>query len=191
MGLREGMNRLATSKGKVKPSDGEIWAALVPDGRNMDSQDRAVLLDLYKVMVASSEALVNRRQGVNTFFLTVNGALLTGIGLVVQNPSSPRPTSFAVLALAVTGAILAYAWRSLLVSFGQLNTGKFEVINRLETLLPAAIYTAEWKALAEGKNPAIYRSFTSRELWAPNASLAIYAVAGAVCLCVIFGLWQP
>ncbi len=45
-----------------------------------------------------------------------------------------------LLVLTITGGILAGAWRSLLLSFGQLNTGKFAVINRIERLLPVAIY---------------------------------------------------
>jgi len=177
----------------AKPTDEQIWAALIPGGKDSAdvSSQSDLLLDLYKMMVASSEALVSRRQGVNTFFLTANGALLTGIGLIVQNPSASRPTAFAILALSLTGGLLAYAWRSLLVSFGQLNTGKFAVINRLEGLLPAAIYSAEWKALAEGKNPKVYRSFTSRELWVPNASLGVYAIAGIMCLLVILEVWTP
>lgn len=177
----------------AKPTGEQIWAALIPGGKDKAdvSGQQELLLDLYKMMVASSEALVGRRQGVNTFFLTANGALLTGMGLVVQNQSASRPTAFAILALAVTGGLLAYAWRSLLVSFGQLNTGKFAVINRLEELLPAAIYSAEWTALAEGKNPNVYRSFTSRELWAPNASLGVYAITGGVCLLVILEVWKP
>lgn len=171
----------------------EIWKALVQGGKeNFDpTRHGDQLFDLYKLMVASSEALVARRQGVNTFFLTANGALLTGIGLLVQKHGADRLTALAVLTLALTGGILVIAWRSLLVSFGQLNTGKFQVINRLEELLPAAIYSAEWKALGEGRNPAVYRSFTSRELWAPNASIAIYGIAALVCLVIGLTGWTP
>ncbi len=175
------------------PTDSDIWAALLHTPKNeFDSElHQASILELYKMMVTSSEALVGRRQGVNTFFLTVTGALLTGMGLILQNPSTPRQTSLAILALAATGGILAYAWRSLIISFGQLNAGKFAVISRLEGLLPIAIYNAEWTALAEGKNATIYRSFTSREKWAPLASMVIYGVIAIVCLAVASGFWTP
>jgi hypothetical protein len=143
------------------------------------------------MMVASSEALVARRQGVNTFFLTANGALLTGIGLVLQGGGTRRLVAGGILVLGLTGGLLAYAWKSLLISFGQLNTGKFAVINRLEQELPAAIYTAEWKALGEGKNADLYRSFTSREVWAPWGALAIYFVVVVASLAVVAGWWRP
>jgi hypothetical protein len=181
----------SSAKNPTPPTDAEIWTALIPGGRPVPSWEGARVFELYKLMVASSEALVARRQGVNTFFLTANGALLTGIGLVLKSGGEHRLLAAGILGLALAGALLAYAWRSLLISFGQLNTGKFAVITRLEELLPASIYAAEWKALAEGRQPAVYRSFTSREVWLPGAALGIYAV---VILCsglIAAGCWKP
>lgn len=51
------------------------------------------------------------------------------------------------------------------------------VIGRLEQELVAAVYSAEWLALGEGKDPNIYRSFTSRETWTPLVLMVILAVA--------------
>lgn len=174
-----------------RPTDREIWDALVPGGRSAVSGDQERVFELYKMMVSTSEALVGRRQGVNTFFLTLNGALLTGIGLVLQGGGDKRLVASGILVIAVAGGILSIAWQSLLKSFGQLNTGKFAVINRLEQVLPAAIFTAEWKALAEGRNKKIYRSFTSREAWAPNTTFAVYALVGALSGLVAAGIWKP
>jgi hypothetical protein len=129
------------------------------------------------MMVASSESLVSRRQGVNTFFLTINGAILTAAGLLLNNGKDPRLQATGLMVLTITGVILSFAWRSLIISFGQLNKGKFVVINRLEELFPAAIYFAEWKALGEGREPKKYRTFTSREVWTPWAFIGIYSVA--------------
>ena len=173
------------------PTDDEIWAALLPDGRDSVSADTEKLFDIYKMMVASSEALVGRRQGVNTFFLTVNGALLTAIGLILQGGGEQHLLAGGILVIAVTGGILSQAWKSLLKSFGQLNTGKFAVINRLEEVLPARAFSAEWKALAGGKNPAIYTSFTSREVWAPWTTFGVYFLTAALSGAVFFGWWTP
>lgn len=85
-----------------------------------------------------------------------------------------------MLVLALTGVVLAMAWRSLIRSAGQLNTGKFVVINRIEKLLPVAVYLAEWKALEEGKNPSKYQTFTSRETWVPTTFQVIYIVGAMV-----------
>ena len=155
----------------------EFDSNLFPRGLPKTQEDRDRLFELYKIMVASSEGLVARRQGVNTFFLTINGAILTAAGLVLGLKGHNRVEAGGLIVLSIAGAILALAWRSLLTSFGQLNTGKFRVINRIEQEFPAAIYLAEWKALGEGKDRRKYRTFTSREVWAPWAFFGIHALA--------------
>lgn len=162
-------------------------AALFPRGLPTNDNDIKQTVELYKVMVSSSESLVARRQGVNTFFLTINGVILTAAGLVIGNQSEARFQSLGILVLTVTGAILALAWQSLIRSFGQLNTGKFAVINRIEAVLPVAVYVAEWKALGEGRNPKKYRSFTSREVWTPWTFFGVYILATIVAAAVAFG----
>lgn len=169
------------------PLDGDLFPNGVPTGDK--EVDR--LFELYKIMVASSEGLVARRQGVNTFFLTINGAILTATGLILSNGPDQRLQAAGLAILTVTGGVLSLAWRSLLVSFGQLNTGKFAVINRIELLLPAAIYLAEWKALGEGKQPKKYRTFTSREVWTPWVFFIVYSVATVLEIVVATGIWRP
>jgi hypothetical protein len=158
--------------------DGDLF----PHGVPSEEKELERTFELYKIMVASSEALVGRRQGVNTFFLTINGALLTAAGLVLGNGEDTRVQAAGLAVLFLTGAILALAWNSLLLSFGQLNTGKFAVINRIERIFPAAIFDAEWKALREGKNPKVYRTFSSREVWTPRTFTAVYVVALVVAI---------
>lgn len=161
--------------------------ALLPNGLPNDEAAQTRLFELYKIMVDSSEALVGRRQGINTFFLTVNGAMITAIGLFVRAGGGTDLKSFGIAIIALAGVVLSIAWRSLLLSFGQLNKGKFAIINRLERLLPAAIYAAEWEALERGEDPKTYRTFTSREIWAPNVLIVIYLITIVVCILVITG----
>jgi hypothetical protein len=162
-----------------------IDAQLFPNGLPKNEEERDRLFELYKIMVTSSENLVDRRQGVNTFFLTINGAVVTAAGLILSLKSHGRVEAAGLLVLTITGAILALAWRSLITSFGQLNTGKFTVINRIEEEFPAAIYAAEWKALEEGTNPKKYRTFTSREVWVPNAFLVLNLAAAIASFVVL------
>lgn len=160
---------------------------LFPSGPPKSDSEVNQALDLYKMMVASSEGLVSRRQGVNTFFLTMNGALLTASGIIVQGSGGNRLGGLGIAVLAIAGAILCAAWRSLITSFGQLNRGKFRVINTIEQYLNAAIYAAEWEALGRGENPKVYRSFTSREIWVPNALLVLHVVTTIAALLVAAG----
>lgn len=161
--------------------------ALFPNGLPVSEPDLARTLELYKLMVTSSESLVARRQGVNTFFLTINGAILTAVGLLIGNQSNLQLQAAGLTVLTITGAILALAWKSLIRSFGQLNTGKFAVINRIEAILPASVYFAEWQALDQGRNPKKYKTFTSREVWTPWTFFAVYCIAAVSSILVATG----
>lgn len=172
----EAVRKAAKSEVSPRTLTSQFASILFPAGPPTDEIGTQQTFDLYKIMVDSSERLVSRRQAVNTFFLTMNGALLTASGIIVQSSGSYRLTAMGVAVLAVAGIVLCLAWRSLIVSFGQLNRGKFKVINTIEGYLTAAIYAAEWEALGRGEDPAIYRSFTSREIWVPNALLCLHII---------------
>lgn len=181
--VRRAAEEMAQTEGS-HPRFGEI---LFPSGPPTTESETTQALDLYKIMVQSSEALVGRRQGVNTFFLTMNGALLTASGLIVQGSDGEQLGALGIAVLAMAGVILCAAWRSLIISFGQLNRGKFQVINTIERYLKAAIYAAEWEALGRGEDPNVYRSFTSREIWVPNALTVIHALIVMAALLVAVG----
>jgi hypothetical protein len=174
----------AEQLGFCEPSRPLFANILFPSGTPKSPADTQQALDLYKIMVQSSEGLVGRRQAVNTFFLTMNGALLTGFGIIIQNSGGNKVVALGIAALALAGTILCVAWRSLIISFGQLNRGKFQVINTIEQYLNVAIYAAEWEALGRGEDPKVYRSFTSREIWVPTALLALHFVAVVIALAV-------
>ena len=164
---------------------------VLSNGRQLAEENRKEYFELYKVMVESSEALVARRQGVNTFFLTINGVLLTAIGLFIQGGGRLQLQAGGISILAVAGSSLCFAWRTLLISFGQLNTGKFIIINAMEEELSAAIYTAEWQALGRGEDPSVYRSFTTRETWVPILLGMTYLLTIIVAGLIWAGLWTP
>jgi hypothetical protein len=166
-------------------------AHLFPRGVPTSEADRKQTFELYKIMVASSEALVARRQGANSFFLTINGALLTAIGLIVGQRGDQHWQAAGLLVLTLTGLTISQAWVSLIRSFRHLNAGKFAVINRLEQLFPAAVFLAEWKTVEEGRGTMRYRTFTSREIWVPYLTSAIYCLATVADLLVLTNLWSP
>ncbi len=125
------------------------------------------LLAQYRLFVETSEALVVRRQGVNTFFLSVNSIVLAAAGLLLRDDSFSDLESIALPFLSIGGAVLCVVWWRLISSFQQLSKGKFDVIHALERRLPAQIFAAEWVALGCGKDPKKYRPFTKIEKATP------------------------
>lgn len=141
--------------------DEEFNSYFQEDGKNTES--------LYKMMVDSSEKLIERRQKMNAFFITAMGALMALAGALAKFGTVESPTiSFVVMAaFGVVSLLLCNSWRNLIDNYGKLNTAKFRVILKLETLLSAQIFSAEWAALGKGRRPQKYKSFTSTENLVP------------------------
>ncbi|GCD09174.1 RipA family octameric membrane protein [Clostridium tagluense] len=136
-------------------------------------ESKKILFDEYKLLLQTSENLIARRQIMNTFFLTANGVLISLFGLITGTIKSN--VHLHQCTFAIVGALLCLSWYSLIISYGQLNTGKFAVLNKLEQYLPVSIFSAEWVALGEGKDKKIFRSFTKSEKKIPLLFLAIYS----------------
>jgi hypothetical protein len=119
--------------------------------------------DLYKLMIDSSESLIQRRQKTNAFFITAIGSLLAIAGLLVKTGSISSDSVGVVYGFSVVGLLLCNSWRNLIDNYGKLNKAKFDVILRLEKSLGSQIYSAEWVSLGKGLRPNKYKSFTSTE----------------------------
>jgi len=145
----------------------------------------AEILDLYKLMIDSSESLIQRRQKTNAFFITAIGSLLAIAGLLVKSGALNSGTIWLLYGFAVVGLLLCNSWRNLIDNYGKLNKAKFDVILRLEQELAAQIYAAEWVSLGKGLRPSKYRSFTSTEKNVP-----LYFGLLIVALTVIAVVWQ-
>lgn len=154
-------------------------------GEHSDTKyDLDTLLAQYRLFVETSEALVLRRQGVNTFFLSVNSLVLAGAGLLLRDGESSDIEAVVLIVLALGGASLCFVWRRLITSFQQLSHGKFDVIHALERKLPAQMFAAEWVALGRGEDPKIYRPFTKVESTTPK----VFGVVQLLLLLV--GIWM-
>lgn len=148
-------------------------------------KNESELLDLYKLMIDSSESLIQRRQKTNAFFITAIGSLLAIAGLLVKSGALNSGTIWLLYGFAVVGLLLCNSWRNLIDNYGKLNKAKFDVILRLEQELSAQIYAAEWVSLGKGLRPSKYRSFTSTEKNVP-----LYFGLLIIALTVIAIGWQ-
>lgn len=148
-------------------------------------KDGISILELYKLMIDSSERLIQRRQKTNAFFITAIGSLLAIAGLMVKAGALHSGTIWLLYGFAVVGLLLCNSWRNLIDNYGKLNKAKFDVILRLEQELDAQIYAAEWISLGKGLRPIKYRSFTSTEKNVP-----FYFGLLIIVLTIIAVVWQ-
>jgi hypothetical protein len=101
-----------------------------------------------------------RRAGANSFFLTLNTALAALVGIVsaARKPpphgNLPSFDAFGLCVTAAAGIVLAVVWWALLRYYRRLSRAKWDVINRMETRLPASPFTDEWAELHPDEPPA-------------------------------------
>lgn len=152
---------------------------------NCFSSDKQDVLELYKMMVESSESLIQRRQKTNAFFITAIGSMLAIAGLLTKTGTINGESIGILYGFAVVGLLLCNSWRNLIDNYGKLNAAKYEVILRLEKTFDAQIYSAEWIALGKGVRSRKYRSFTSTEKNVPLFFALL--IAG---ITIIAAIWQ-
>jgi hypothetical protein len=133
---------------------------------------RAHLLDQYKLYVEMVDRISGRRHVANSYFLSVNTALLGFIGYLT---TKDEPAHFMWL-LGMAGVTLSFGWQRLVLSYQGLNTAKFKVVHAIEKRLPISPYDAEWTAVGRGKNDALYKPFTDIELNVPWIFLGLHAI---------------
>lgn len=154
-------------------------------GKCFKNEDKECVLELYKLMISSSESLIQRRQKTNAFFITVIGSLLAIAGLMIKTSVLNSGTMWLLYGFSVTGLLLCNSWSNLIDNYGKLNKAKFDVILRLEKDLDTRIYGAEWISLGKGLRPRKYRSFTSTEQNVP-----LYFSILITILTIIAAIWQ-
>lgn len=125
-------------------------------------------MELYRIMIDSSERLIERRQKTNAFFITVIGSLLAIAGFLLQINILNSGSMSILYFFSATGLLLCHSWYNLIDNYGKLNKAKFDVILRIEKEFSAEIYSAEWVALGKGLRPEKYKSFTSTEQNVPE-----------------------
>lgn len=136
---------------------------------------RAAILEQYKLYVEMADRISARRGLANTFFLTLNTALFTLFGVFWKDkPAEPSDIVLVLILVVLLGQCAA--WWLLIRSYRLLNGAKFEVVGLLEKRLPASPYwSAEWKALGEGRDWRLYLPLSHAEAWVPFFFAAAYA----------------
>lgn len=153
------------------PFRGELVTKFPSDqqyAENEKYQDH--LLDQYKLYVEMADRVSARRQTANSYFLSINTAILGFVGYVTTKSAGDQ-----VWVLGLVGIVLSYLWYRIIVSYRDLNSAKFKVVHEIEKRLPISPYDAEWEAMGRGKEPSLYHPLTHIEKGVPWVFLALHA----------------
>jgi hypothetical protein len=129
------------------------------------------LLDQYKMYVEMADRISQRRATANSYFLSLNSAILAFVGYLTTKDVSEH-----LWMLALGGIALSVLWEALITSYRNLNTAKFKVIHKIEKRLPISPYEAEWLAMGEGKVPELYRPISHIEQGVPYVFIGLHAI---------------
>lgn len=140
------------------------------------------LFEQYKMFADTSEALVNRRQNVNSFYITANTALITIAATAFSLNGDLISKLLITLVLTIPGILLNHSWAQILESYGIINSSKMKILSMLERQLAASLYDAEWQAMSNKYNKKQYISFTDGEKSIPSIFSGVYIVVDLICI---------
>lgn len=143
---------------------------------NSDNLDLSTLFEQYKIFLQTSESVVERRQNVNNFYISVNSAIVAVFGAIGSFGFDGNWKYYLGIAVPIVGIILCYSWMRIIKAYGSLNSSKMKIINILERKLPASLYEAEWKVQTDRLNLKPYISFTESEIRIPKIFICIYLI---------------
>jgi hypothetical protein len=123
---------------------------------------QAHILEQYKIYIEMADRVSARRQAANSYFLAINTAIIGFIGYTI-----PKESTRYLWILSAGGMAICYFWYRIIISYKQLNAGKFNIIHMIETHLPIRPYNAEWVILGEGKCATLYKPVTHVENTVP------------------------
>lgn len=150
------------------------------------------LVAQYQMYVQTSEAIIERRQAISSFYVGVNTTIITAITTIISVLVGTDILSNKFLSIGIIifvssllGIILNSNWYLQLESYGKLNSAKMKVISALEKQMPANIFDTEWRVMSSKIGGKKYRSFTNIEKTVPMAFLIIFIVTTCIALGLI------
>lgn len=147
-------------------SDDSISRALLvttPEAYGEDYDYHA--LRQYQMCVEMADRVSSRRMIANSFFVGMNTAVVGALAVALKEGLITSRT--LVIAPATAATLMCVAWWMMVLSYRQLNAGKFKVILAMEKQLPFAPFAAEWVALEGGRSRRDYLQTTKVELLVP------------------------
>ena len=142
---------------------------LTPEKYGKDYDDK--LFEQYKIYVEMAKINDDRKATANTFFLSINTALLSALGLLFTlGITASDVTGLWIFGGSIAGIIFAYTWIRTIRWLSQLNKARWKIIQKIEKKLPLRIYDTEWDVLIADQ----YNSLKSVENNVPKVFIGLY-----------------
>jgi len=136
------------------------------------------LIEQYTTYVNTTLNVSNRRMRNNRFYVLLLSGTLAVLSVLTDTQIIEE---VGLLLAGLLGLALCTLWYLSIISYKQLNSGKYEVLTTMEGDLPAEPFDDEWDVLDEGENWRTYITHTRVErkipgvLAVPYLLISIYA----------------
>jgi len=135
--------------------------------------DQNTALEQWKFYGQSTDQVSNRRLKNNRFYLRLLIALLGVAGI---GGKLGFITPIGILFIGAIGLPFCVLWTFHILSYKQLNSGKYRVLWQIAEDLPYDPFQMEWDRLKQGDEPDVYIKHTTVEVWWPRVFGFFYAV---------------
>jgi hypothetical protein len=110
-------------------------------------KNQNLLLEQYKIMVNSTEKVTEQRLKVNNLFFTVTSSILSVAIVLGKALEFSIVGILGMLIITTLSFLTSFYWEKLIKSYGDLNKGKFIIIDKLEKQLRTNMFEDEWQIL--------------------------------------------
>ena len=93
---------------------------------------------------------------------------------VVGYPHDIKGQGIYAYVTPIAGVALTALWYSIIISYKNLNTAKWNVVHEIEKRLPISPYDAEWEAMKRGQSKKLYWPISHIEAMVPWVFLALH-----------------
>lgn len=136
-------------------------------------KDKQRYFEQYKMLADSAEKVSDKRMAANNYFLAINTVLVSLAGFVIGSKAPTLDIRFIKI-VGWLGLTISVLWFLIVLSYKQLNSGKFALIHKLEENLPIKLFADEWAKLGKGKDIQKYIPMSHIELLVPVAFFTFY-----------------
>ena len=143
--------------------------------------DKSILIEQYRIMVETTEKVMERRQNLSTLYTTICTGILAFLGATLTFENS----TFSLVSALISGFIIFFFcanWKKSLIAYDLNNSGKFAVINEIEKHLPAEMFECEYRYNTMNG----MRSYSNREKILPTIFQAFGIIIMAVSIIFLF-----
>lgn len=143
----------------------------VPD--SAENPENLSSLEQWKFYGRTAQDVSNRRLKNNRFYLRLLIALL-GVAGIGTKLGFVDPVG--ILLIGAVGLPFSILWAFHILSYKQLNSGKYRVLWNIAEDLPYDPFQMEWERLEQGNEPDVYIKHTTVEVWWPRVFGYFFAV---------------